>query len=132
MKNKLWQFKFKRFIHSPLKSIYPNWKEYQMQNQLFVVSYLLLVAALYDHKILGMEWRGAFGSIMIIKPSLLKTDWLNFSIWNGVMGIQLIRMKYRTGPGKVWTEEKSSEGQGKSGEGLGKVQGRSKESMDKV
>ena len=25
----------------------------------------------------------AFGSFMIIKPSLLKSDWSNFSIWNG-------------------------------------------------
>ena len=49
---------------------------------------------------------------MIIIPSLFKTDWSIFNIWNGVMGIQPIRMKYGTGAGKVW---------GRSGESLGKV-----------
>ena len=55
---------------------------------------------------------------MITRLSIFKYDWSIFSIWNGVMGIQPIRMKYGTDLGKV---------QGKSEESLGKVQGKSGE-----
>ena len=33
---------------------------------------------------------------MIIRPTLLKSDSSKFSIWNGVLGSQSIRKKYRT------------------------------------
>ena len=35
----------------------------------------------------GEGLRGAFGSSMIIRPSLFKCDWSLFSIWNGVIVI---------------------------------------------
>ena len=35
----------------------------------------------------GEGLRGAFGSFMIIRPSLFKCDWSLFSIWNGVIVI---------------------------------------------
>ena len=35
----------------------------------------------------GERLRGAFGSFMIIRPSLFKCDWSLFSIWNGVIVI---------------------------------------------
>ena len=37
----------------------------------------------------GEGLRGAFGSFMIIRPSLFKYDWSLFSIWNGVIVINL-------------------------------------------
>ena len=60
---------------------------------------------------MGTGWRGAFGSFMIISSTLLKSDWSKFSIWNGVMGSQPIRMKHRTGPGKVWERSLNSPGE---------------------
>ena len=35
---------------------------------------------------LGKGWRGDLGTFMISRPIELKSDWLKFSIWNGVMG----------------------------------------------
>ena len=46
------------------------------------------------------------------------------------MGSQPIRMKYRTGAGKVWG--KSGEGLEKSRKEVGKVWGRSEEGLEKV
>ena len=60
---------------------------------------------------------------MIIILSLFESDRSIFYIWNGVMGIQPIRMKYGILAGKVW---------GMSTESLGKVQGKSGEGLEKV
>ena len=34
---------------------------------------------------LGRGWRGDLGTFMISRPIWLKSDWLKFGIWNGVM-----------------------------------------------
>ena len=87
---------------------------------------------------MGTGWRGAFGSFMIMRPSIFKCDWSIISIWNGVVGIQQIMMKYWTCRKKVWGKSGKSAGkvwgkaQGKSWEGLGKVQRRSIKILGKV
>ena len=70
---------------------------------------------------MGTGWRGAFGSFMIISSTLLKSDWSKFSIWNGVMGSQPIRMKHS--PGEVQEQSGNSPGavQEESGKSLGAV-----------
>ena len=86
-----------------------------------------LLITMSSPKDMGTRWRGAFGCFMIMRPSIFKCDWSIFSIWNGVMGIQPIRIKYGTGSGKV--QGRSME---KSAKCLGKVQGRSRENLGKV
>ena len=48
---------------------------------------------------MGTGWRGAFGSYMIMRSTLLKSDWSKVIIWNGVMERKPIRKKYGTGSG---------------------------------
>ena len=42
----------------------------------------------------GTSWKRAFCTFMVIKPILLWSDWWKFSIWDGVMKNQPIRMKH--------------------------------------
>ena len=81
---------------------------------------------------MGTGWRGAFGSFMIISSTLLKSDWSKFSIWNGVMGSQPIRMKHSLG--EVREQSGSSPGivQKESGSCLGRVWEESGSSLGRV
>ena len=35
---------------------------------------------------LGKGWRGGLGNFIISRPIQLNSEWLKFSIWNGVIG----------------------------------------------
>ena len=68
---------------------------------------------------------GAFDTFMIMRLTLLWSDWWKISIWNGVMGSQPIRMKsdldqvcsgqvqdkFRPGLRQVWNRFGTSLGQ---------------------
>ena len=49
----------------------------------------------------GTEQRAAYGTFMIMRSTLLRCNWWKFSIWNGVMGSQAIRIKFKTSSEQV-------------------------------
>ena len=53
----------------------------------FEISFMIDLWGLQD---LETGWRGVFATFVIIRPILPWSDWWKFSIWNGMMGSQLI------------------------------------------